>query len=69
MVPSSVGTVPVRLLVFRCLHSHAAAALSPQPGDGALVQARLVREAHAQEGQRSQHAQLCGHRPREIVFG
>jgi hypothetical protein len=67
MVPSSAGSDPVRLLSFRYLHTHAAAALSPQPDDGALVQAQWVREGHAHHGQRVHGAQLCGQRPREAV--
>ena len=40
---------------------------SPQPGDGARVQARGVRAAHAQVCQRSQGAQLRGQCARETV--
>jgi hypothetical protein len=65
MVPSSVGSVPVKRLLNNPLHSHHTAALSPQPGDGAHVQARWVRAMHAQLGHRSQRAQLSGKRPRE----
>jgi hypothetical protein len=35
-----VGSVPMRPLVCSHLYTHATAALSPQPGDGAHVQAR-----------------------------
>jgi hypothetical protein len=65
-VPSSVGSVPVKPFA-RNLYTHVAAALSPQPGDGAHVQARWVREVHAQVGQRVQVAQLCRQRARETV--
>jgi hypothetical protein len=64
-VPSSVGRVPVKLFWYSHLYPHATAAISPQPGDGACVQARWVRASHAQVGQRSQRAQLCGQRARE----
>ena len=67
MVPSSVGSVPVKPLLDSHLQPHIAAAVSPQPGDGARVQARWVRAMHAQVGQRSQRAQLCGQRACEIV--
>jgi hypothetical protein len=40
-VPSSVGRVPVKPLLGRSLHPHVAATLSPPPGDGARVQARV----------------------------
>jgi hypothetical protein len=66
MVPSSVGSVPVKLHLSSRLHTHVAATLSPQPGDGARVRARWLR-AHAHEGQRSQRAQLGGERARETV--
>jgi hypothetical protein len=65
MVPSCVGSGPVRPLAFRFLHP--AAALSPQPGEDARVQARWVRMAHAQNDQRNQVAQLCGQWPYETV--
>jgi hypothetical protein len=67
MVPSSVGSVPVKLFEDSHLHPHITAVLSPQPGDGTHVQARWVRAAHAQISQRVQGAQLCGQRPRETV--
>ena len=60
MVPSSVGSVPVKPLEDKYLQPHITVALSPQPGDSARVQARWVRAAHAQVAQRSQGGQLCG---------
>ena len=65
MVPSSVGSVPVKPLEDKDLQPHITAVLSPQPGNGARVQARWVREAHAQLDQRSQRAQLCRQCARE----
>jgi hypothetical protein len=67
MVPSSVGSVPVNLLVYRNLYTHVAAALSPQRGDSAHVQARWVRAVHAQPVQRVHGAQLGGQCARESV--
>jgi hypothetical protein len=66
-LPSSVGSVPVKPLTYRFLHSHITVALSPHPGDGARVQARWVRVVHAQDVQRSQRAQLCGQCARDKV--
>jgi hypothetical protein len=57
----------VKVLLCRDLCPHTVAVLSPQPGDGARVQARWARAAHAQLDQRSQRAQLGGQRPRETV--
>jgi hypothetical protein len=67
MVPSSVGSGPVRSLSYRNLHSHHIATLSPQPGNGARVQARWVRVAHVRVFQRVHGAQLCRQRPRPTV--
>jgi hypothetical protein len=67
MVPSSVGSVPVKSFLDSSLQTHIAAALSPQLGDDARVQARWVRASHAQDRQHIQVAQLGGQRARETV--
>jgi hypothetical protein len=67
MVPSSVGSGPVKSLLDSTLQTHITAALSPQLGDDARVQARWVRAAHAQERQHIQVAQLGGQCARETV--